>query len=83
VAGALPHVLPFKAIAAADLRSIFVANDTGLYDTHDGGTTWNNASDGLPSVITANDLQIATEPDGGTFVYLATCGRSLWRAQLP
>jgi hypothetical protein len=83
VGSALPHARPFKTIAAPDLRSIFVATDTAVYDTHDTGTTWNDASDGLPSVITANDLQVATEPGGGTFLYLASFGRSLWRAQLP
>jgi hypothetical protein len=83
VGSGLPHSQPFKAIAAPDVRSIFVATDTTVYDTHDSGTTWNDASDGLPSVITAADLQVANEPSGGTFLYLASFGRSLWRAQLP
>jgi hypothetical protein len=83
VGDTLPHALPFKTIAAADLRSIFVATDKAVYDTHDAGRTWNSASDGLPAIISANDLQIVTEPSGATFIYLATYGRSLWRAQLP
>ena len=83
VGNSLPHSLPFKAMAAADLQSLFVATDTAMYDSHDAGITWSDASDGLPNVITANDLQVVTEPNGSTFLYLATYGRSLWRAQLP
>jgi hypothetical protein len=83
VGDSVPHTLPFKTIAAPDLRSIFVATDTAVFDTHDTGRTWNDASEGLPSVITANDLQVASEPGGSTFLYLASFGRSLWRTQLP
>ncbi len=82
--GTLPSTLPFGAIAAADLNTIFVATSTGVYDTHDSGTTWNQASDGLPAQFgTGSELRIVTEPSGATYVYLATFGRSLWRSQLP
>jgi len=80
----LPHNLPFNSIAAADLRSIFVSTSARVYDTHDGGSTWNQASDGLPSNITVrNELHVVTEPSGTTYLYLATYGRSLWRTRLP
>jgi photosystem II stability/assembly factor-like uncharacterized protein len=80
----LPHNLPFTSMVAADLNTIFVAASVGVYDTHDGGKTWNQASDGLPAQFGAgNDLRIVTEPSGIAYVYLATFGRSLWRTQLP
>ena len=84
VASNLPHDRPFNSIVASDLRSIFVSTNAYVYDTHDGGKTWTQASSGLPANITGkNELKIVRESGRVAYVYLATFGRSLWRAQLP
>ena len=84
VASNLPHDRPLNSIVASDLRSIFVSTSAYVYDTHDGGKTWTQASSGLPADITGkNELKIVRESDRVAYLYLATYGRSLWRAQLP
>jgi hypothetical protein len=79
----LPHDLPFFSIAARDINNVFVGSEVGVYDTHDGGNTWNQASNGLPNIVNVGELRIVTEPSGTTYLYLATFGRSLWRTPLP
>jgi photosystem II stability/assembly factor-like uncharacterized protein len=84
VASNLPHDRLFNSIVASDLRSIFVSTGAYVYDTHDGGKTWTQASSGLPANITGrNELKIVRESGRVAYLYLATHGRSLWRAQLP
>lgn len=80
----LPHNLPFQTIMAKDVNTLYVASSTAVYDTHDAGGTWSNASVGLPVNITQfGDFHLVTEPSGKTYLYLATYGRSLWRTLVP
>jgi hypothetical protein len=83
VGGGLPNNLPFYTLEAPDLGSLFAANGTNVYVTHDLGKSWLVASDGLPAEPEGVDLHFAIQPDGTKYLYLATNGRSLWRAALP
>jgi hypothetical protein len=51
--------------------------------SRDLGATWATAVDGLPTLPLGQDLSFVTQPDGARYLYLATYGHSLWRAQLP
>jgi hypothetical protein len=81
--GSLPSNLPFTAVEAPDLGSVFVSSIANVYSSHDLGSSWMIASDGLPVVAQATDLHAVTQPDGTRYLYLATYGWSLWRAALP
>ena len=67
----------------ADL--VFVSSDTQVYASVDKARTWQVVSDGLPARVHGADLRFGyrRRPDpGGTWLYLATFGRSLWRASM-
>jgi hypothetical protein len=81
--GTLPSELPFTSVEALDLGSVFVASRTNVYSTHNLGSSWMVASDGLPYVAQGRDLRAVKQPDGTMYLYLATYGWSLWRAKLP
>ena len=49
---------------------------------NDDGTTWTEASQGLPERPHCSDLRIGKSRDGGRDLYLGTYGRSVWRAQI-
>jgi hypothetical protein len=83
VVGELPNKLPFFTLEAPDLNSVFAANGTNVYVTHDLGKSWLVASDGLPAEPEAIGLHFILQPDGTKYLYLVTYGRSLWRAALP
>jgi hypothetical protein len=85
--GFLPNDVPFTALESSPgvllLPTLFAATGTRVYDTHDLGNFWAVASDGLPMVTHGVDLHSVVQPDGTKYLYLATFGRSLWRAVLP
>lgn len=83
VGGGLPNEVPFTALEAPSLLSLFAATGRRVYVTHDLGNSWMLASDGLPMVPQGLDLHFVVGPDGTKYLYLATYGRSLWRAVLP
>jgi hypothetical protein len=83
VGGGLPNDLPFTTLEAPSLGSLFAATGRRVYVTHDLGNSWMLASDGLPMVHFGTDLHFVLQPDGTQYLYLATFGRSLWRAVLP
>jgi hypothetical protein len=61
---------------------LYVATDGAVYDSHDGGMSWGPASLNLPVRPHCGDLRFVTPPDGISFLYLSTFGRSIFRAQL-
>jgi hypothetical protein len=76
----------FYGLAFAPLpRILFAATDNMVFDSRDVGTIlgdiWNEAAQGLPRRPHCSDLRFAIEPDG-TNLYLATYGRSAWRASM-
>ena len=62
--------------------SVFAVTQNRVYESIDLGDSWLAASDGLPAVPQGMDIHSVKEPSGKTFLYLATYGRSLWRAEL-
>jgi hypothetical protein len=82
VSGNPPNNLKFSSIQAPDISNLYVSTQAAVYDSHDGGATWNRASDGLPAMAQASELRIVTEP-AGTYLYLVSYGRSLWRTTIP
>jgi hypothetical protein len=82
-AGALPNDQPFGALALPDLGSLFVVSQTSVFVSHDSGATWATAISGLPKLPLGQDINFVAQPDGTHYLYLATYGRSLWRATLP
>jgi hypothetical protein len=63
---------------------IFAATDGDVFVSHDQGLTWVDASLGLPARPHCVDLRVAASADGtgGRDLYLATYGRSVWRAAI-
>jgi hypothetical protein len=86
----------FNAMVATDPNRIYVASSSGVFDSSDGGVTWDNASVGLPTFVPNNPniftalhshdyLQAVADPPpiSDTRLYLATYGRSVWRTYRP
>lgn len=61
---------------------LFAANDSDVFQSSDGGVTWQDASQGLPVRPHCSDLRIAPGEQGGRDLYLATYGRSVWRTAI-
>jgi hypothetical protein len=61
---------------------LYVATDSTVYDSHDGGMSWGPASLSLPARPHCADLRFVNQTDGISFIYLSTFGRSIFRAQL-
>src|SRR5262249_50591749 len=60
-----------------DERTIYVANDIGLFVTTNGGATWTDAGTplGLPKGIQVNSVKFM--PSTG-YLYVTTTGRGVW-----
>ncbi len=68
---------------AADKRGrIYVASDSHVWTSVDGGKQWSPFSEGLPVRFHGADLRCAANPDGSVTVYLSTFGRSVWKRTL-
>lgn len=61
---------------------LFGANDADVFVSNDHGRSWIDASLGLPARPHCTDLRIAADGNGGSDLYLATYGRSVWRATI-
>jgi hypothetical protein len=64
---------------------VFVSTDRDVFASVDDGLTWQQVTDGLPARVHGADLRFGYRrrpPAGGTWLYLATFGRSLWRASM-
>jgi len=72
----------FALDPAVGSRRAFAATDDRVYVSDDDGTTWTVASQGLPERPHCTDLRVGKSPSGGRDLYLATYGRSVWRAQI-
>ena len=61
---------------------LFAATDGDVFVSADLGLSWGDASEGLPTRPHCADLRIADDGHGGRDLYLATYGRSVWRATI-
>jgi hypothetical protein len=64
-------------------KVLYAATSTSVFSTDNNGQSWTNNSQGLPAAPQCTDLRIAVVPGGSKYLYLATYGRSLWRAPIP
>jgi hypothetical protein len=78
--GGLPNDPPFNTMEGQGQATLYAATTTTAYVTRDHGQSWFRVSDGLPAVAQANELHFVTQTDNTSYLYLATYGRSLWRA---
>jgi hypothetical protein len=53
-----------------------------VFISHDVGTTWATANNGLPFLPQGADLRYVLQPNGTAYIYMATYGHSLWRTVL-
>jgi hypothetical protein len=70
-----------EVIQDRERMTLLVASDSRVYVTRDNGTTWQNASSGLPRRPHCADLRHVKQRDGNAFLYLSTCGRSVWASR--
>lgn len=75
----LPQI-PTNAVAISPYNNdqIYVANDFGVWFSPDGGTSYEQFSNGLPNAIVVNDIHYYA-PD--TSVRIGTYGRGYWKAK--
>jgi hypothetical protein len=70
------------ADSRTNARRLFAATDKQMFGSYDNGDTWQVQSSGLPAESRCTDLRFAIEPTGARYLYLATYGRSTWRARI-
>lgn len=58
--------------------AVFVATDSRVYSSRDGGSTWLLASNGLPERAHCGDLVVGPSFSSNPVMYLSTFGRSIW-----
>lgn len=78
--GTLPDV-PTVAVIVDPNNSdhVYIGNDLGVYVSTDGGDTWSDFSEGLPSAIIAMDLNITRSND---VIRVATHGNGAYERKL-
>src|SRR6266699_1282582 len=77
--GRLPNVPHHAVVIRPDEpKTVYVANDAGVFVSHDSGNTWMNMTRNLPNVMVV-DL-VLQEKD--RTLSAATYGRSLWRTRI-
>jgi hypothetical protein len=70
----------FEADPQPGSQRVFAATDTSVWLTMDNGATWTDVSAGLPVRPHCSGLKLAANAQGGHDLYLATYGRSVWKA---
>ena len=73
--------LIFEADPRQGSRRLFAATENSVQVSTNDGDSWADASSGLPASPHCNDLRIASDGQGGHDLYLATYGRSVWKAK--
>ncbi|MFK7980383.1 MAG: T9SS type A sorting domain-containing protein, partial [Saprospiraceae bacterium] len=73
-----PDVATFSLLVMPfDTNQIWVGTEVGLFESLDGGASWNYADNGLPPVM-IYEMKIVNDE-----VVLATHGRGIWSVSLP
>jgi photosystem II stability/assembly factor-like uncharacterized protein len=75
--GGLPDI-PVNALTIDTPDVMYIATDTGVFRTTDGGTTWTDSSDGLPNCAVF-DMRLH-QPT--RLLRVATHGRGVWELRL-
>src|SRR2546427_11848192 len=77
--GRLPNVPHHAVVIRPDeTKTVYVANDAGVFVSHDSGNTWMNMTRNLPNVMVVD--VVLQEKD--STLSAATYGRSLWRTRI-
>jgi hypothetical protein len=66
----------------ADSDRVFAADQASVFELSSDRNSWRQVANGLPSFSHCTDLRIATNSDRGRDLFLATYGRSVWRAAI-
>jgi hypothetical protein len=80
--GVLPNTGNFTGIEVdrtINPATVYVASGAGVWKSDDTGVTWSDFNSGLPNAPQCQDLRIATEASGVTFLYVSTWGWSVLR----
>jgi hypothetical protein len=80
--GTLPTSQPFRSVVLPDLTNLIAITPASVFISHDVGTTWATANNGLPFLPQGADLRYVLQPNGTAYIYMATYGHSLWRTVL-
>jgi hypothetical protein len=72
----------FEADPQPGSRRVFAATSSSVLLSLDDGATWADASKLLPVMPHCSDLRLAEDGKGGHDLYLATYGRSVWKAKV-
>ena len=59
-------------------NTVYVANDAGVYVSHDLGATWHNLKRNLPNTMCVDLVY----HEGAGILTVATYGRSFWRLKV-
>ena len=79
----LPNGAFWKLIAnPGDQQNLFLATDTGVYRSDNGGTNWYPYMDGLPAVPIATDIELNYDHANPPLLHLSTYGRGFWDRQV-
>jgi photosystem II stability/assembly factor-like uncharacterized protein len=80
ITGTLPDVPTVSVIVDPNNSNhVYVGNDLGVFISVDGGTTWENFNDGLPTAVIAMDLNITRSND---VIRVATHGNGVYERKL-
>lgn len=63
-------------------KTLFVASDSRVYASRDDGDSWSIESDGLPRRPHISELEFVSGSGGRRWLYAATYGRSVFRAEV-
>jgi hypothetical protein len=80
--GTLPTSQPFRAVVLPNVKNLIAITPASVFVSHDLGTTWATANNGLPLIPQGVDLRYVLQENGTPYIYMATYGRSLWRSVL-
>ena len=65
-----------------DQQNLFLATDTGVYRSDNGGTNWYSFAARLPAVVFVNDIELNFDHASPPVLHIGTYGRGFWDRQI-
>ena len=79
----LPNGYFWKLVAnPGDQQNLFLATDTGVYRSDNGGANWYSYAAGLPAVVFVNDIELNYDHASPPLLHIGTYGRGFWDRQV-